>query len=119
MHPAHPDDPALPDTDALLAGTLSLMTAWSRPCPPQRMAVDDWQRLIARKVVSNLFFLMHHPGVSPALATVLARLHGQWRTEPGPEAACCDTPTASPTAVSAAGAEVSAPALTSAPRTLH
>ena len=88
MHPQDPDDQgdeALPDPDALLAATLSLMSAWAHPTPPPCMATVDWQRVVARKVASNLFFLAHHPRVRGPLATVLHRLHGQW--SPTPDAA--------------------------------
>lgn len=68
----------LPDTDALLAATLSLMTAWANPCAQARVPVADLRRLLARKVVSNLFFLQHHPAVQPALRQVIAQTHALW-----------------------------------------
>lgn len=102
MHAQDPDDwsdepQALPDPDALLAATLSLMSAWAHPTPPPCMATADWQRVVARKVASNLFFLAHHPRVRGPLATVLHRLHGQWSE--APEAAPTVPPVAASTAL--------------------
>lgn len=77
MTPEH----ELPDPDVLLAGTLALMSAWARPCPRSGMSVPQWQRLMARKVRSNLFFLMHHPQVRAPLAAVAQRLHAQWTAQ--------------------------------------
>jgi hypothetical protein len=70
----------LPDLDGLLAGTVALMTAWASPCPHAKLPADELRALLARKVVSNLFFLQHHPGVSPPLARSLLAARAQWRT---------------------------------------
>lgn len=76
------DDPsthgALPDLDALVAGTLALMTAWADPCPKARLPLPDLRRVLARKVVSNLFFLQHHPQARPALRQAMANVHAHW-----------------------------------------
>lgn len=84
MHPADADNKPgcppsdVPDLDTLVAGTVALMTAWAAPCPKARLAPADLQRLLARKVVSNLFFLMQHPQARPALRQSLAQAHARW-----------------------------------------
>jgi len=66
-----------PCAGGLLAGTLALMTCWAAPEPEAK--VDAQQRaLIARRVVSNLFFLRSHPDVGPGLQQVVGRLHERW-----------------------------------------
>ena len=63
MH--HADDDAaqaLPCMEAMVAGTLSLMTAWADPNPDAAVDLDAQRQLIARKIVSNLFF----PSAPPA-----------------------------------------------------
>jgi len=76
MHPAAPpsDDETydLPCAEALLAGSLALMTGHAQSdCARQRS-------LMARKVRSNLFFLAQHPGVNAPFRTVLQRMHDHW-----------------------------------------
>jgi len=76
MHPAAPtsEDESydLPCAEALLAGSLALMTGHAQSaCARQRS-------LMARKVRSNLFFLSQHPGLNPAFRTIVQRLHGHW-----------------------------------------
>jgi hypothetical protein len=63
----------LPCVEALLAGTLALMTGHAQS--------DDavHRRLMAKKVASNLFFLHQHPGLNEAFRTVLARLQKNWQ----------------------------------------
>ena len=64
----------LPSVDALLAGTLALMTGYAQAadgCPHRP--------LMARKLVSNLFFLAHHPKVSPAMRCMLGNLRTRWQ----------------------------------------
>lgn len=81
MHCADTDAPeadALPSIDALVAGTVALMTTWADPCPHARLDPSDLRRLIARKVVSNLFFLQNHPQVRPELRLSLAQAHARW-----------------------------------------
>jgi hypothetical protein len=68
----------LPSIDALIAGTVALMTSWADPCPQARLSPDDLRRVLARKVVSNLFFLQHHPQVRPELRQSLAQAHARW-----------------------------------------
>ncbi len=69
-----PDDEehVLPCTEAMLAGTLALMTGHAQSaCATQR-------DLMGRKIRSNLFFLGQHPGLSPSFRTVLQRMHQHW-----------------------------------------
>ena len=73
-----PDVDELPSIDALIAGTVALMTTWADPCPHAPLPPADLRRLVARKVVSNLFFLQHHPLLSPPLRQSLAHAHARW-----------------------------------------
>jgi hypothetical protein len=75
---AAPGADELPSIDALIAGTVALMTTWADPCPHAKLPRDDLRRLVARKVVSNLFFLQHHPLLSPPLRQSLAQAHARW-----------------------------------------
>ncbi|MFW5330417.1 hypothetical protein [Hydrogenophaga sp. ZJX-1] len=87
MHPPgnearDPDEDGvhLPSVEALTAGTLALMTGYAQApadCPNRS--------LMARKLVSNLFFLSGHPQVSPPMRTLLANLRTRW--QPAAEAA--------------------------------
>jgi hypothetical protein len=63
----------LPCVEALLAGTLALMTGHAQS--------DDavHRGLMAKKIASNLFFLHQHPGLTEAFRTVLARLQKNWQ----------------------------------------
>ena len=71
----------LPSVDALMAGTLALMTGYAQAAPG-----EDHRRRMARKLVSNLFFLSEHPQVSPPMRCMLANLRTRWQqeAEPGP-----------------------------------
>jgi len=68
---------ALPCVEALWAGTLALMTTYADPGSPAHRA------LIARKVVSNLFFLARHPRLGASLRLVVERAHGRWASIAG------------------------------------
>ncbi len=62
----------LPCAEAMLAGTLALMTGHAESaCSQQRT-------LMARKVVSNLFFLASHPGLNPNFRAVVGKMHQHW-----------------------------------------
>ena len=63
----------LPQIEALLAGTLALMTALA-----QANAQSTHRELMAAKVRDNLMQLAMHPQLSGTLRTVLARMVGQW-----------------------------------------
>lgn len=71
----------MPSAEAMLAGTLALMTGYAQH---QDAGVRS---LMARKVVSNLFFLSGHPHLSDAFRTMLVNLRGRWQAD-GP----ADTP---------------------------
>lgn len=66
----------LPTLDALVAGTLALMTGYAHA-----PAEGAHRPLMARKLVSNLFFLSEHPQLSPPMRCLLARLRTRWQTQ--------------------------------------
>lgn len=69
------DDEAhtLPTVEALTAGTLALMTGFAQS------ATDCPHRgLMARKLLSHLFFLSEHPHVSPPMRAMLVNLRARW-----------------------------------------
>lgn len=68
----------LPSLESLVAGTVALMTTWANPCPDARISPAAQRSLLARKVVSNLFFLRNHPCASPELRQVMANAHERW-----------------------------------------
>jgi hypothetical protein len=70
--------PALPCAGGLIAGTLALMTCWASPEPHATATEEEQRALMARKIVSNLFFLREHPDVAPGLRTVVAKVHQRW-----------------------------------------
>lgn len=78
VEPDAPDADALPSIDALVAGTFALMTTWADPCPHAPLPQADLRRLLARKVVSNLFFLQHHPLLRPEMRHCMAQAHARW-----------------------------------------
>ena len=66
----------LPCTEALLAGTLALMTGYAqsaRECPHRP--------LMAGKLVSNLLYLSAHPQLSAPMQTMLSNLRTRWQLE--------------------------------------
>ncbi|MBD3892691.1 hypothetical protein [Hydrogenophaga sp.] len=66
----------LPSVEALLAGTLALLTGYAQSAP------DCANRpLLARKLVSNLYFLAAHPLLSPPMRTMLGNLRTRWQLE--------------------------------------
>lgn len=70
--PSDDDSYVLPCAEALLAGSLALMTGHAQSdCARQRF-------LMARKIRSNLFFLAQHPGINATFRTVLQRMHDHW-----------------------------------------
>lgn len=82
----------LPSLDALVAGTLALMTGYV-----QAPADGVHRPLMARKLVSNLFFLSEHPQLSPPMRCLLARLRTRWQSQlaPSPADAPCESEPAS------------------------
>lgn len=75
----NPDLPLeMPCAFGLLVGTLALMTAHASPEPETHVDVTTQRRLMARKIVSNLFFLQHDPDAPPPLRQVAANMHVRW-----------------------------------------
>jgi len=66
----------LPSAEALMAGTLALLTGYAH-APP---ACAN-RRLMAKKLVSNLFYLAAHPQVSPSMRVMLGNLRTRWQLE--------------------------------------
>jgi hypothetical protein len=69
-----------PCAGALVAGTFALMTSWALPDGPGADTASQPQRqaLIARKIVSNLFFLQHHPALGEPMRHVMAHARERW-----------------------------------------
>lgn len=64
-----------PCAEALLAGTLALMTGHAQAC------CGEHRGLMAAKAASNLLLLSQHPLMSPRFQAVAWKLHAQW-TQP-------------------------------------
>lgn len=75
-HACSDEEYVLPSVDALMAGTLALMTGYA-----QAAEGDPNRSMLARKLVSNLFFLSEHPQVSPHMRCMLANLRTRWQVE--------------------------------------
>jgi hypothetical protein len=65
----------MPCAEALLAGTLALMTGHVQAC------CDDHRILMARKIASHLSVLSEHPLLSPQFKTMLWNLRERWRQQ--------------------------------------
>lgn len=74
----HDDQPETPCAFGLLAATVALMTRYADPATDARVDIDTMRNLLARKIVSNLFFLQHHPAVPQAFGQVMAQAHQHW-----------------------------------------
>jgi hypothetical protein len=61
-----------PSAEALLAGTLALMTGHAQELEAGLRVV------MARKISSNLFFLALHPDLSEAFRSALSRMRLHW-----------------------------------------
>ena len=85
---AHTEEYLLPRTEALLAGTLALMTGLAHT-----PLCASHPELMAMKVRANLAELAAQPHVSEALRTVLCRLSGQWGDDPAGAPAASAWPT--------------------------
>jgi len=70
--PVAMDEYEMPCAEAMLAGTLALMTGHAQS------GDDTHRRLMAKKIRSNLFFLAQHPGLSAAFRQVVGRMHSAW-----------------------------------------
>lgn len=66
----------LPSLEALLAGTLALMTGYA-----QSARDCSHRTFMARKLVSNLCSLSSHPQLTPPMQTLLANLRTRWQLE--------------------------------------
>ncbi|MBA4261203.1 MAG: hypothetical protein C0443_04050 [Comamonadaceae bacterium] len=78
MHtaPCIEEEYTLPSVEALMAGTLALLTGYAQSAP------DCAHRsLMAKKLVSNLFFLSGHPQLSAPMQTMLGNLRTRWQLE--------------------------------------
>ncbi|SFU34277.1 hypothetical protein SAMN05216350_101424 [Polaromonas sp. YR568] len=76
------DAQGLPPAEALLAGTLALMTGHAQAC------CEGQRALMAKKIISHLFMLSRHPGAPPNFKAIAANLHPLWvRVLQGPEQA--------------------------------
>lgn len=89
LAPDEQNEYVMPCAEAMLAGTLALMTGYTQHN-------DAGVRgLMAKKVVSNLIFLSGHPHLSDAFRTVLTNLRTRWQMEAEPathQAAAADHP---------------------------
>lgn len=75
------DTPQTPCPLGMIAATVALMTRYVDPARGQTHAGPcDIHPLLAKKIVSNLFFLQHHPDLPPAFGRVMAQAHAQWRS---------------------------------------
>jgi hypothetical protein len=66
----------LPAVEALMAGTLALLTGYAQSAPE-----CAHRPLMAAKLVSNLFFLSGHPDLSNPMRTMVANLRTRWQLE--------------------------------------
>lgn len=74
----HDIDVELPCIDAMLMGTLALMTGYAEhQCEQGNPRCRD---LMAKKIGSNLFFLASHPRLSAPMAAVMGNLQRHWHT---------------------------------------
>ncbi len=72
---AHADEEyTLPGVEALLAGTLALMTGVAQAAPE-----TAYQGPMTRKIVENLGLLAEHAQLSPTMRLMLRRLIGHWQ----------------------------------------
>lgn len=62
----------MPCAEALMAGTLALMTGHAR------CASSEYRNMMANKAASNLLALSQHPQMSASLRAVARKLHEQW-----------------------------------------
>lgn len=69
----HDEEYSLPSAEALLAGTLALMTGYA-----QHQEGCDIRPLMAGKLVRNLSALAAHPGVTEPMKVMLGKLLEHW-----------------------------------------
>jgi hypothetical protein len=76
---ADDDGVALPSAEALLAGTLALMTGViERAALAQPLAAHGQSLMMSAKVRANLFRLTEHPHLSAPFRATLVRLQAHW-----------------------------------------
>ena len=63
---------SMPCAEALLAGTLALMTAYVQAC------CDSHRDAMVRKIVANLQFLAEQPSLTPHFRTLVQSLQQRW-----------------------------------------
>jgi hypothetical protein len=75
------DAQGLPPAEALLAGTLALMTGHAQAC------CEGQRAAMAKKIIANLFMLSRHPAAPPNFKAIAANLHPLWvrLLQPGSE----------------------------------
>jgi len=74
---AHTEEHELPSIEAVLAGTLALMTGYSQALQAE---LDPAQRLhMGVKIGGNLALLMDHPLLSLGFRQVMHGLRGRWQ----------------------------------------
>jgi plasmid stabilization system protein ParE len=74
---AHTEEHELPSLEAVLAGTLALMTGYGQALQADH---DPAQRLrMSRKIVDNLALLVDHPRLSVGFRQVLLGLQDRWQ----------------------------------------
>lgn len=71
-YPPQVDEYELPCAEALLAGTLALMTAYAQNCCGERRGY------LASKIAANLSTLIRHAGLSDPFRASVGKLHTQW-----------------------------------------
>ena len=74
--PAHTEEHELPSIEAVLAGTLALMTGYSQALQAE---LDPQHRVkMGLKIGDNLSLLVDHPQLSLGFRQVLLGLQGRW-----------------------------------------
>jgi hypothetical protein len=76
--PCATDDLTPPCLEALVAGTVALMSCWAAPLESGPTSPRQQRTAMARKIVANLYLLKHHPHASPGLRHVMAMAHERW-----------------------------------------
>lgn len=68
----------MPCAFGLLVGTLALTIAHASPEAAPHLDATTQRRLMVRTIVSNLYFLQHHPDAPPPLRQVAINLPAHW-----------------------------------------
>ncbi|HEY9095997.1 MAG TPA: hypothetical protein VIN35_09655 [Hydrogenophaga sp.] len=78
MHttPLCEEEYTLPSVEALMAGTLALLTGYAQSAPG-----CAHRPVMARKLIANLRFLSEHPHLSAPMQTMLGNLRTRWLLE--------------------------------------